>query len=148
VAAADIVQEAVTWGIRRQTATAVVSDTIDQVIDTTQTLEGDPRVLATIRQRAERMAASERTGADRGGPAQIALVSNQLTKRILLRTRARKSGSVNWSTWYGPNTWLPLSDRRCSEPGSRWPWTTHARNAPVGWQRPSPRQPVAGGRIG
>jgi len=54
VLAADIVQEAVTWGIRRPAAAAVVSDTIDQVISATQTLEGDQRVLATIRQHAER----------------------------------------------------------------------------------------------
>jgi len=57
VAAADIVQEAVTWGIRRPTATAVVSDTIDQVISATQTLEGDHRVLPAIRYQAEHMAA-------------------------------------------------------------------------------------------
>ena len=54
VLAADIVQEAVTWGIRRPAAAADVSDTIDQVISATQTLEGDQRVLATIRQHAER----------------------------------------------------------------------------------------------
>ena len=59
VGAADIVQEAVSWGIRRKTATAVVSDTIDQVISATQTLEGDQRVLATIRQRTEHMTGPE-----------------------------------------------------------------------------------------
>jgi serine/threonine-protein kinase HipA len=59
VAAADIVQEAVSWGIRRPTAAAVVSDTIDAVISATHTLEGDQRVLATIRQHTERIAGSE-----------------------------------------------------------------------------------------
>ena len=55
VAAADIVQEAVTWGIRGNTAAAVVSGTIDQVITASRTLEGDERVLATIRQQANRI---------------------------------------------------------------------------------------------
>jgi serine/threonine-protein kinase HipA len=59
VAAADIVQEAVTWGIRRNTATTVVSDTIDAVISATQTLQGDQRVLAAIRQHTEHIAGSE-----------------------------------------------------------------------------------------
>jgi serine/threonine-protein kinase HipA len=54
VVAADIVQEAVIWGIRRPTATAVVSDTVDQVISAAHTVEGDQRVLATIRQHVER----------------------------------------------------------------------------------------------
>jgi serine/threonine-protein kinase HipA len=56
VGAADIVQEAVTWGTRRQTAATVVSDTIDQILSATQTLQGDQRVLATIRQHTEHMA--------------------------------------------------------------------------------------------
>jgi serine/threonine-protein kinase HipA len=59
VAAADIVQEAVSWGIRRKTAAAVVSDTIDQVISATQTLDGDPRVLGTIRRHAGHIADSD-----------------------------------------------------------------------------------------
>src|ERR1700735_2973854 len=59
VAAADIVQEAVTWGIRRQTAATVVSDTIEQAIAASQTLEGDQRVLATIRQHTEHIAGSQ-----------------------------------------------------------------------------------------
>jgi serine/threonine-protein kinase HipA len=62
VGAADIVQEAVSWGIRRKTAVPVVSDTIDEVISATQTLQGDQRVLATIRKHAEHTAAAERPG--------------------------------------------------------------------------------------
>ena len=59
VVAADIVQEAVSWGICRQTAATVASHTIDQVISATKTLQADQRVLATIRQHAEHMAGSE-----------------------------------------------------------------------------------------
>jgi serine/threonine-protein kinase HipA len=59
VAAADIVQEAVSWGIRRKTAAAVVSDTIDQVISATRTVDGDPRVLGTIRRHAGHIADSD-----------------------------------------------------------------------------------------
>ncbi len=55
VVAADIVGEAVIWGIRRQTAAAVVSDTLDRVIRATQTTQGDQRVLAMIRQHAEHL---------------------------------------------------------------------------------------------
>ncbi len=61
VVAADIVQEAVTWGIRRRTAAAVVSSTIDGAIRATQTLQGDQRVLATIRQHAEHIVGSKRS---------------------------------------------------------------------------------------
>jgi serine/threonine-protein kinase HipA len=59
VAAADIVREAVSWGIRLPTAGAVVSDTIDAVISATHTLQGDQRVLATIRQHTEHIAGCE-----------------------------------------------------------------------------------------
>jgi serine/threonine-protein kinase HipA len=65
VAAADIVQEAVTWGVRRKTAANVVAATIDQVISGTQTLQGDQRVLATIRQHTEHLADPGGSGADR-----------------------------------------------------------------------------------
>lgn len=56
VTAADVVTEAVSWGIRRQAATVVVSEILDRVIGLSATGEGDERVLATIRQQAERMA--------------------------------------------------------------------------------------------
>jgi serine/threonine-protein kinase HipA len=61
VTAADIIQEAATWGIRRQTAATAVSDTLDLVISAAQTLQGDGRVLATIRQHAEHLAATEQS---------------------------------------------------------------------------------------
>lgn len=59
VVAADIVQEAVSWGIRRKTAAPVVSDTIDAVISAAQTLPGDQRVLAAIRQHAAHTASEQ-----------------------------------------------------------------------------------------
>jgi serine/threonine-protein kinase HipA len=57
VAAADVVEEAVTWGIRRRAAATVVSDTIEEVISATNSTQGDGRVLETIRQHAKRMTA-------------------------------------------------------------------------------------------
>jgi serine/threonine-protein kinase HipA len=57
----DIVEEAVTWGIRRPTAEAIVWDILSQVISATQTVQGDQRVLARIRQHAESMASPERS---------------------------------------------------------------------------------------
>jgi serine/threonine-protein kinase HipA len=53
VTIADLADEAVTWGIRRRTATIVITDVLTRVIDTARTADGDERVLATIRQQAE-----------------------------------------------------------------------------------------------
>jgi serine/threonine-protein kinase HipA len=55
VTAANLVDEAVTWGIRRQTALAVVSETLQQVRSTVSGTPGDERVLATVREQAERI---------------------------------------------------------------------------------------------
>jgi serine/threonine-protein kinase HipA len=55
VTAANLVDEAVTWGIRRQTALAVVSETLQQVRSRVSGAPGDERVLATVREQAERI---------------------------------------------------------------------------------------------
>jgi serine/threonine-protein kinase HipA len=61
VTAADLVDEAATWGIRRRTALAIVSETLDQVRSAIsaapgdETAPGDQRVLAAIREQAERI---------------------------------------------------------------------------------------------
>jgi serine/threonine-protein kinase HipA len=56
VTAADLVGEAVTWGIRQRTASAVVTETLDQMLAAIPATPGDPQVLATIRQQVERIA--------------------------------------------------------------------------------------------
>ena len=55
VTVADLVDEAATWGIRRKAATAVVTQTLEQVRAATPELPGDDRVLAVIREQAERV---------------------------------------------------------------------------------------------
>jgi serine/threonine-protein kinase HipA len=60
VTTADLADEAVTWGIRRRTATTVITEMLAQVIDATQTADGDERIIATIRQQAENVTRPER----------------------------------------------------------------------------------------
>jgi serine/threonine-protein kinase HipA len=55
VTAASLVDEAVSWGIRRRTASAVVTETLDQVLAAIPATSGDARVLAVIREQAERI---------------------------------------------------------------------------------------------
>ena len=55
VTAASLIDEAVTWGIRRRTASAVVTETLDQVLAAIPATPGDARVLAVIREQAERI---------------------------------------------------------------------------------------------
>jgi len=55
VTAADLVNEAITWGIRRRSATTVVRETLDRVIAAIPATSGDDRVLAVIRDQAERI---------------------------------------------------------------------------------------------
>jgi type II secretory pathway pseudopilin PulG len=59
-AAANLIDEAVTWGIRRRAATATVTETLDQVLAAIAATPGDPRVLAVIREQARKLS-SERT---------------------------------------------------------------------------------------
>jgi serine/threonine-protein kinase HipA len=58
VTAADIIHEATTWGIRRPAATAVVVETLDRVLAAIPAAPGDERVLAVIRDQAERISRS------------------------------------------------------------------------------------------
>jgi serine/threonine-protein kinase HipA len=60
VTTADLADEAVTWGIPRRTATTVITEMLAQVIDATQTADGDERIIATIRQQAENVTRPER----------------------------------------------------------------------------------------
>ncbi|MGH3238711.1 MAG: HipA domain-containing protein, partial [Streptosporangiaceae bacterium] len=55
VTAADLIDEAVTWGIRRRTASAVVTETLDQALAAIPAIPGDTQVLAVIREQAERI---------------------------------------------------------------------------------------------
>jgi len=55
VTAASLVDEAVGWGIRRHAASALVTGTLDQVLTAIPATPGDPRVLAVIREQAERI---------------------------------------------------------------------------------------------
>lgn len=53
VRAADLIDEAATWGIRRRAAAAVVAETLDRVIAAAPAAAGDERVLLAIREQAE-----------------------------------------------------------------------------------------------
>jgi serine/threonine-protein kinase HipA len=55
VTAANLVDEAVSWGIRRRAAAAVVAETLDRVVAAIPATSGDERVLASIRQQAEQV---------------------------------------------------------------------------------------------
>jgi serine/threonine-protein kinase HipA len=55
VTAANLIDEAATWGIRRRAASAAVTETLDQVIAAIAATPGDARVLAVIREQAERI---------------------------------------------------------------------------------------------
>ena len=58
VTTANLVDEAVTWGIRRRAASAVVAETLDRVLAAIPATSGDDRVLAAIRRQAERISAA------------------------------------------------------------------------------------------
>jgi serine/threonine-protein kinase HipA len=55
VTAASLIDEATTWGIRRRSASVIVTDTLDRVLAAISDTPGDDRVLALIRQQAERI---------------------------------------------------------------------------------------------
>jgi len=55
VTAANLIDEAVSWGIRRRAASAVVTETLDQVLAAIPSTPGDDRVLASIRDQAARI---------------------------------------------------------------------------------------------
>lgn len=52
---ASLIDEAVSWGIRRHTASAVVTQTLDQMLAAIPAIPGDLRVLDIIREQAERI---------------------------------------------------------------------------------------------
>lgn len=58
VTRANLVDEGVAWGIRRRTALAVVTETLDRVLAAIPATAGDDRVLTAIRQQAERISAA------------------------------------------------------------------------------------------
>jgi serine/threonine-protein kinase HipA len=60
VTAVSIVDEAVTWGIRRRRAEAVVAETLDRVIAAIPETVGDERVLATISKQADQLRRNQR----------------------------------------------------------------------------------------
>jgi serine/threonine-protein kinase HipA len=55
VTAANLIDEAATWGIRRRAASAVVTETLEQVLAAIPSIPGDARVLAVIREQADRI---------------------------------------------------------------------------------------------
>jgi len=61
VTAANLIDEAITWGIRRRAASAVVTETLDRVLAALPATPGDPRVLGVIREQTRKLS-SERTG--------------------------------------------------------------------------------------
>jgi hypothetical protein len=55
VTTANLIDEATTWGIQRRAASATVAETLDQVLAAIPATPGDTRVLAVIREQAERI---------------------------------------------------------------------------------------------
>jgi serine/threonine-protein kinase HipA len=55
VTGANLIDEAITWGIRRRVATAVVAETLDRVLTAIRETPGDDRVLAVIHDQAKRI---------------------------------------------------------------------------------------------
>jgi serine/threonine-protein kinase HipA len=55
VTAADLIDEATTWGIRRRAASAVVTETLARILTAITAAPGDDRVLAVVREQAERI---------------------------------------------------------------------------------------------
>jgi serine/threonine-protein kinase HipA len=55
VTAANLIDEATAWGIRRRAASAIVTETLYQVLTAIPAMPGDERVLTAIRGQAERI---------------------------------------------------------------------------------------------
>jgi serine/threonine-protein kinase HipA len=60
VTAASLIDEAVSWGIRRRTASSVVVETLDRLLGAIPEAPGDERVLAVIRKQAEQLKRNQR----------------------------------------------------------------------------------------
>jgi serine/threonine-protein kinase HipA len=52
VTAANLIDEAISWGIRRRAAASVVTETVDRILAAIPSVPGDERVLAVIKNRA------------------------------------------------------------------------------------------------
>jgi serine/threonine-protein kinase HipA len=55
VTAADLINEATTWGIRRRAASTIVTETLERILTSITAAPGDDRVLAVVREQAERI---------------------------------------------------------------------------------------------
>jgi serine/threonine-protein kinase HipA len=55
VTSASLIDEAVTWGIRRRTAASVIAETLDRMLAAISMTPGDERVLTVIRKQAEQL---------------------------------------------------------------------------------------------
>jgi serine/threonine-protein kinase HipA len=55
VTSASLIDEAVSWRIRRRTASSVVAETLDRVLSAAGVTPGDDRVLAAISKQAEQL---------------------------------------------------------------------------------------------
>jgi len=60
VTAASLIDEAVSWGIRRRTAGSVVAETLDRVLAAISDTAGDERALAVIRKQAAHLRRNQR----------------------------------------------------------------------------------------
>ena len=60
LATASLIDEAVTWGIRRRTAESAIAETLDRVLAAIPETAGDERVLAVIRKHAEQLRRNQR----------------------------------------------------------------------------------------
>jgi serine/threonine-protein kinase HipA len=58
VTTASLTDEAATWGIRRGAASAIVTETLDQILTAIPATSGDGRVLTAVRKQAERIGGS------------------------------------------------------------------------------------------
>jgi serine/threonine-protein kinase HipA len=55
VTTGDLINEGISWGIRRPTATAIVTEMIERVITASSVIDADEQVLAVIRAQAKRL---------------------------------------------------------------------------------------------
>jgi serine/threonine-protein kinase HipA len=55
VTAASLIDEAAAWGIRRRAASAIVAETLDQILTAIPATPGDERVITAVRKQAERI---------------------------------------------------------------------------------------------
>jgi hypothetical protein len=61
VTAASLIEEAAAWGIRRRTASSIVTETLDQILAAIAETPGDEQVLAIIRTQTAAISRGENT---------------------------------------------------------------------------------------